>query len=90
MGGIRPSVILRTPNDGAWFQIFRSNASIRPRTRRLPTDLCNALWIEDRRMFERMLEPGCTESPACQCGGEMQVVTIETLQHGTDAAVRIS
>jgi hypothetical protein len=24
-------------------------------------------------MFERFLEPGCTESPACQCSGEMQI-----------------
>jgi hypothetical protein len=30
-------------------------------------------------MFERLLEPGCTESPACQCGGEMNIAAIETL-----------
>jgi hypothetical protein len=40
-------------------------------------------------MFERLLEPGCTESPACQCGGEMQIAAIETLPQGSDAAVRI-
>ena len=56
-------------------------------TRRLPTELCNAVWIEDRSMFERLLELGCTESPACQCGGEMHVSAIETLPEGSDAAV---
>jgi hypothetical protein len=40
-------------------------------------------------MFERLLEPGCTESPACQCGGEMNIAAIETLPQGSDAAVRI-
>jgi hypothetical protein len=40
-------------------------------------------------MFERLLEPGCTESPACQCGGEMNVAAIETLPQGSDAAIRI-
>ena len=40
-------------------------------------------------MFERLLEPGCTESPACQCGGEMHITTIEILPEGSDAAVRV-
>ena len=40
-------------------------------------------------MFERLLEPGCTESPACQCGGEMNIAAIEKLPQGSDAAVRI-
>jgi hypothetical protein len=40
-------------------------------------------------MFERLLEPGCTESPACQCGCEMQIAAIETLPQGSEAAVRI-
>ena len=40
-------------------------------------------------MFERLLEPGCRESPACQCGGEMNIAAIETLPQGSDAAVRI-
>ena len=39
-------------------------------------------------MFERLLEPGCTESPACQCGGEMNIAAIETLPQGSDAAVQ--
>ena len=29
--------------------------------------------------FERLLVPGCTESPACQCGEAMDVATIEIL-----------
>jgi hypothetical protein len=40
-------------------------------------------------MFERLLEPGCTESPDCQCGGEMQIEAIEKLPQGSDAAVRV-
>ena len=40
-------------------------------------------------MFERLLEPGCTESPECQCGGEMHIAAIETLPEGSDAAVRV-
>jgi hypothetical protein len=40
-------------------------------------------------MFERLLEPGCTERPACQCGGEMHVAAIEILPEGGDAAVRV-
>ena len=40
-------------------------------------------------MFERLLEPGCTESPTCQCGKEMEIATIERLPEGTDAAIRV-
>ncbi len=40
-------------------------------------------------MFERLLEPGCTESPACPCGAEMQITSIEVLPEGSDAAVRV-
>ena len=36
-------------------------------------------------MFERLLEPGCTESPACQCGGEMNIAAIETLPRSIPA-----
>ena len=39
--------------------------------------------------FERLLVPGCTESPTCQCGEEMDVATIEMLPEGSDAAVRV-
>ena len=39
--------------------------------------------------FERLLEPGCTESPACQCGEPMDIVSIEVLPEGSDAAVRV-
>lgn len=41
------------------------------------------------RMFERLLEPGCTESPACQCGNAMDIASIEVLPEGSDAAVRV-
>jgi hypothetical protein len=40
-------------------------------------------------MFERLLEPGCTESPACQCGEDMDIASIEVLPEGSDAAVRV-
>jgi hypothetical protein len=40
-------------------------------------------------MFERLLEPGCIESPACQCGEAMQIASIEVLPEGSDAAVRV-
>ena len=33
-------------------------------------------------MFERLLEPGCTESPACQCGEPMDIVSIEVASRG--------
>ena len=39
--------------------------------------------------FERLLEPGCTESAACRCGKDMEVASIERLPEGSDAAVRI-
>ena len=32
--------------------------------------------------FERLLEPGCTERPACRCGQEMEVARIELLPEG--------
>jgi hypothetical protein len=32
--------------------------------------------------FERLLVPGCTESPTCQCGEETDVATIEMLPEG--------
>jgi hypothetical protein len=40
-------------------------------------------------MFERLLEPGCTESPACQCGADMEIASIEVLPEGSDAAIRV-
>ena len=39
--------------------------------------------------FERLLMPGCTESPTCQCGEEMDIATIEMLPEGSHAAVRV-
>jgi hypothetical protein len=41
------------------------------------------------QMFERLLEPGCTESPACQCGDAMEIASMEVLPEGSDAAVRV-
>jgi hypothetical protein len=54
------------------------------------SDMCKAVLEKEGgwTMFERLLEPGCTESPACQSGGEMLIATIETLPQGSDAAVR--
>src|SRR6516165_1265511 len=43
----------------------------------------------ETQMFERLLEPGCTESPTCPCGSKMEIATIEKLPEGTDAAIRI-
>jgi hypothetical protein len=39
--------------------------------------------------FEHLLEPGCTEGPACRCGEEMEIASIERLPEGSDADVRI-
>ena len=39
--------------------------------------------------FERLLEPGCTEGPACRCGKEMDIATVERLPEGSDADVRV-
>ena len=39
--------------------------------------------------FERLLEPGCTEAPACRCGQEMEIARIERLPEGSDADVRV-
>jgi hypothetical protein len=39
--------------------------------------------------FERLLEPGCTESAACRCGEEMEIASIERLPEGSDADVRV-
>ena len=40
-------------------------------------------------LFERLLEPGCTERAACRCGMEMEVASIERLPEGSDADVRV-
>jgi hypothetical protein len=58
-----------------------ANLAVSIEQRFIATDFCEsrnnrALWrlvhcsIERTSMFERLLEPGCTESPACQCGGK--------------------
>jgi len=40
-------------------------------------------------MFERLLEPGCTESPAYHCGESMEIASIEMLPEGSDAAIQV-
>jgi hypothetical protein len=40
-------------------------------------------------VFERLLEPGCTEGAVCRCGAEMEVASIERLPEGSDADVRV-
>jgi hypothetical protein len=39
--------------------------------------------------FERLLVPGCTELPACQCGQEMLVARTESSPKRTDTHIRI-
>jgi hypothetical protein len=39
--------------------------------------------------FERLLVPGCTELPACQCGKEMQIASLERLPARSDAGIRV-
>jgi len=43
----------------------------------------------DEQMFERLLEPGCTESPACHCGESMEIASMEMLPEGSDAPIRV-
>jgi hypothetical protein len=40
-------------------------------------------------VFERLLEPGCTEAPECRCGAEMEVTSIERFPEGSDADIRV-
>jgi hypothetical protein len=39
--------------------------------------------------FERLLVPGCTELPACRCGKEMQIASLDHLPGRSDAYVRV-
>ena len=39
--------------------------------------------------FERLLAPGCTELPACRCGKEMQIASLDQLPGRSDAYVRV-
>ena len=39
--------------------------------------------------FERLLVPGCTELPACRCGKEMQIASLDQLPGRSDAYVRV-
>ena len=37
-------------------------------------------------IFERLLVPGSNEKPECRCGDVMEVVSVERLPQGSDAA----
>jgi hypothetical protein len=39
--------------------------------------------------FERLLAPGCTELPACRCGEEMQLASIDPLPDTADVHIRV-
>ena len=39
--------------------------------------------------FERLLVPGCTELPACRCGKEMQIASLDQLPGRSDVYVRV-
>ena len=39
--------------------------------------------------FERLLVPGCIELPACRCGKEMQIASLDQLPGRSDAYVRV-
>jgi hypothetical protein len=39
--------------------------------------------------FERLLVPGCTELPACRCGKEMQIASLNQLSERSDAHIRV-
>jgi hypothetical protein len=40
-------------------------------------------------LFERLLEPGCTELPPCPCGEEMQIVGLYRPPERSDARIRV-
>jgi hypothetical protein len=40
-------------------------------------------------IFERLLVPGSNEKPECRCGDVMEVVSVERLPQGSDAAIRV-
>jgi hypothetical protein len=45
--------------------------------------------VDSMSAFERLLVPGCTESPACACGKEMQIISLDPLPERSDAHIRI-
>ena len=40
-------------------------------------------------LFERLLEPGCIESPACACGKEMHIADLDPIPQRSDAHIRV-
>jgi hypothetical protein len=39
--------------------------------------------------FERLLVPGSTELPACRCGTEMQIASLDQISDRSDAIIRV-
>ena len=39
--------------------------------------------------FERLLVPGSTELPACHCGDEMRIASLDSVPESSDAQIRI-
>ncbi len=40
-------------------------------------------------LFERLLEPGCSEMPDCRCGREMKLTSIEQISDQDDTNIKI-
>ena len=40
-------------------------------------------------LFERLLEPGCSEMPDCRCGREMKLTSIEQISNQDDTNIKI-
>jgi hypothetical protein len=40
-------------------------------------------------VFERLLTPGCTELPVCQCGEDMEITGINEFPTSRQAAIRV-
>ena len=55
--------------------------------RQYGTDNCSGQG--GKRMIERLLVPGCTELPACRCGEEMQIASLDRIPKRTDALIRV-
>jgi hypothetical protein len=39
--------------------------------------------------FERLLVPGCTELPTCQCGKEMDIARTHSVPESTETHIRV-
>src|ERR1700733_3408150 len=45
--------------------------------------------VNSMSKFERLLVPGCIELPACRCGKEMQIASLDQLPGRSNAYVRV-